>query len=132
MSKDALAPHQDNLSEWSNMSTCGLLFQWDSTIKIQLSILVYCKVNIIIWLNLSCSHYVIAKQNCSVCIIQQSLTHSLYFNGNILINIIHNLVYFSMIITMLVHLLQMKWHLPTWMTTSTRISWKTCWRHLDR
>ena len=37
-SKDWLAENQDNVSEWSNMSTCGLLFQWDSTIKIQLCV----------------------------------------------------------------------------------------------
>jgi hypothetical protein len=28
------------MSEWSNMSTCRLLFQLDSTIKIQLSVLI--------------------------------------------------------------------------------------------
>ena len=39
-SKDWLAQSQDNVSEWSDMSICGLLFQWTSTIKIQLSILV--------------------------------------------------------------------------------------------
>ena len=32
--------NEDNVSEWSDMSTCGLLFQWVSTIKIQLSVLV--------------------------------------------------------------------------------------------
>jgi hypothetical protein len=30
-SKDCLAWHPDNVSGWSNMSTCGLLFQWVST-----------------------------------------------------------------------------------------------------
>jgi len=39
-SKDGLARNQDNVSEWSNMSTHGLLFQWASTIVIQLSVLV--------------------------------------------------------------------------------------------
>jgi hypothetical protein len=39
-SKDWLARNQNNVSEWSNMSTRGLLFQWASTIKIQLSVLV--------------------------------------------------------------------------------------------
>jgi hypothetical protein len=39
-SKDWLARNQDNVSEWSDMSTCDLLFQWVSTIKIQLSVLV--------------------------------------------------------------------------------------------
>ena len=39
-SKDWLARNQNNLSEWSDMSTHGLLFQWASTIKFQLSVLV--------------------------------------------------------------------------------------------
>jgi len=39
-SKDWLARYQNNVSEWSDMSTSGLLFQWASTIKIQLSVLV--------------------------------------------------------------------------------------------
>jgi hypothetical protein len=39
-SKDWLAWNQHNVSEWSDMSTRGLLFQWASTIKIQLSVLV--------------------------------------------------------------------------------------------
>ena len=38
-SKDWLARNQNNVSEWSDMFTCGLLFQWASTIKIQLSVL---------------------------------------------------------------------------------------------
>jgi hypothetical protein len=37
-SKDWLARNQNNVSEWSNMPTCRLLFQWDITIKIQLII----------------------------------------------------------------------------------------------
>jgi hypothetical protein len=36
--KDWLARNQDNVSEWKDMSACGLL--WASTIKIQLSVLV--------------------------------------------------------------------------------------------
>ena len=39
-SKDWLTRNQNNVSEWSDMSTRGLLFQWASTIKIQLSALV--------------------------------------------------------------------------------------------
>ena len=39
-SKDWLARNQDNVSEWSDMSTRGLLFHWPSTIKIQLNVLV--------------------------------------------------------------------------------------------
>jgi outer membrane protease len=37
---DWLARNQNNVSEWSDMSTCGLLFQWATTVKIQLSVLV--------------------------------------------------------------------------------------------
>jgi hypothetical protein len=39
-SKDWLASNQDNVSEWSDMYIGGLLFQWDSTTEIQLSVLV--------------------------------------------------------------------------------------------
>ena len=39
-SKDWLVWIQNNLSERSDTSTCGLLFQQASTIKIQLSVLV--------------------------------------------------------------------------------------------
>ena len=35
-SKDWFARNQNNVSEWSDMSTRGLLFQWASNIKIQL------------------------------------------------------------------------------------------------
>ena len=35
-----LARNQNNVSEWSDISTRGLLFQWASTIKIQLGVLV--------------------------------------------------------------------------------------------
>jgi hypothetical protein len=38
-SKDWLVRNQDNVSEWGDMSI-GLLFQSDSTIKIQLSVLI--------------------------------------------------------------------------------------------
>jgi hypothetical protein len=39
-SKDWLARIQNKVSEWDDMSIYGLLFQWVSTIKIQLSVLV--------------------------------------------------------------------------------------------
>ena len=39
-SKDWLALSQDNVSKYSTMSIRGLLFQWTSTIKIQLSVVV--------------------------------------------------------------------------------------------
>jgi hypothetical protein len=35
-----LSRNQDFVSEWGDMSIRGLLFQWTSTIKIQLSVLV--------------------------------------------------------------------------------------------
>ena len=39
-SKDWLAQNQDDVSKWGDMSIRGLLFQWASTIKIQLGVLV--------------------------------------------------------------------------------------------
>jgi hypothetical protein len=47
-SKDWLARNKDNVSEWGDMSINRLLFQWASTIKIQLSVLVYYKPDLII------------------------------------------------------------------------------------
>ena len=38
-SKDWLERNQDNVAEWGNMFVRGLLFQWASTIKIQISVL---------------------------------------------------------------------------------------------
>ena len=46
-SKDFMA--QNNVSEWSDMFTHRLLFQWTSTIKIQLSMLVLYKAYIFIF-----------------------------------------------------------------------------------
>ena len=39
-SKDWLAQNQNNVSEWGDMSTRRLLFQWASTIEIHLGVLV--------------------------------------------------------------------------------------------
>jgi hypothetical protein len=39
-SKDWLTRNRDNMSEWDDISIRELLFQWASTIKIQLSVLV--------------------------------------------------------------------------------------------
>ena len=47
-SKDLLARNQNNVSEWSDMSVRGLLFQWDSTMQIQQSLLVKYKADLII------------------------------------------------------------------------------------
>ena len=47
-SKHWLARNHNNVSEWSDISTCGLLFQWTSTIEIQLSMMVYYKADLII------------------------------------------------------------------------------------
>jgi hypothetical protein len=43
-----LARNQNNVSEWKDMSTRGLLFQWASTLKIELSVLVKNKADLII------------------------------------------------------------------------------------
>jgi hypothetical protein len=47
-SKDWLARNQNNVSEWSDMSARRLLFQWASTIKIKLGMLVWYKADFII------------------------------------------------------------------------------------
>ena len=47
-SKDRLARNQDNVSEWDDMSIRWLLFQWASTITIQLSALFKYKADLII------------------------------------------------------------------------------------
>jgi hypothetical protein len=39
-SQDWLDRNQDNVSEWSDMSTRGLLFQWACTIQIETSVFV--------------------------------------------------------------------------------------------
>jgi hypothetical protein len=39
-SKDWLAQNQNDVFEWGNMSNRGVLFQWASTIKIQLTVLI--------------------------------------------------------------------------------------------
>jgi hypothetical protein len=58
-----LAQIQKNMSKWFYMSTHRLLFQWASTIKIQLNVLIYYKVDIIIIsLNETCSRYDIAEK----------------------------------------------------------------------
>ena len=58
-SKDWLARNWDNVSEQSNMSTNGLLFQWPSTIKNQLSVLVKYKrtSSLFHWIKLVLSWY---------------------------------------------------------------------------
>ena len=43
-----MAWNQDNMSEWGDMSISGLLCQWASTIKIQLSLLILYKTDFII------------------------------------------------------------------------------------
>ena len=52
-SKDWLAQNQDNVSDWCDISIHGLLFQWASTINIQLSMSVQNKANLIISLNIN-------------------------------------------------------------------------------
>ena len=46
--KDWLPRNQNNVSEWSDMSNRGLLFQWVGTMKIHLSVLVQYKMDLII------------------------------------------------------------------------------------
>ena len=62
-SKDWLTRNQNNVSEWSDMSTRGLLFQWASILEIQLSVLVRYKATSSSshW-KLTCSRHDIAEQ----------------------------------------------------------------------
>ena len=46
--KDEFFRNRDNVSEWGDMSIRGLLFQWASTVKIQLDVLVQYKSDLII------------------------------------------------------------------------------------
>jgi len=80
-----LARNQNNVSEWSDMSTRELLFQWVSTIK----------SNSAYWsstkptssssssshLKLTCSRHDITEKKCWIGVKQQSLTHSLVPNS---------------------------------------------------
>ena len=50
---DLLAQNQENMSDWSDMFTRGQLFQWASTIKIKLSVLVQYKADIVIYIHFS-------------------------------------------------------------------------------
>ena len=45
-SKDWLVWNQSNVSEWGDMSICRLLFQWASTIKIQMDLIISLKINL--------------------------------------------------------------------------------------
>ena len=77
-SKDCLAWNQDNMSEWSNKSTLGrLLFQWTSSINIQLSVLDLYKADIIIIpsIQINLSRHDI-DEILSLGVKQQSLIHS--------------------------------------------------------
>jgi hypothetical protein len=67
-SKDGLARNQDNVSEWGNMSIRGLLFQWASTTKIQLSILAcICCISLtksVIFMNNGLTHIYKSLRSC--------------------------------------------------------------------
>jgi len=43
-----LTRNQNNMCEWSDMSTWGRLFQWASTMQIQLNVLVWNEADLII------------------------------------------------------------------------------------
>jgi hypothetical protein len=47
-SKDLMARNQENVSEWGDMSIRWMLFQWASTLKIQLSVLIWNKADLFI------------------------------------------------------------------------------------
>jgi hypothetical protein len=78
-SKEWLARDQNNVSEWSDMSVHGLLFRWATTIRVQLSVLVYNKANlIIISLNINLFSPCYSWKNPELALNNNhSLTHSL-------------------------------------------------------
>jgi hypothetical protein len=78
-SKEWLARDQNNVSEWSDMSVHGLLFRWATTIRVQLSVLVYNKANlIIISLNINLFSPCYSWKNAELALNNNhSLTHSL-------------------------------------------------------
>ena len=69
--------NQNNVSEWRDMSTCLLWFQWVSTARIQLNVLVYFKVDIIefnlfsLLIQLKITHLALSNNHL--------LTHSNYY-----------------------------------------------------
>jgi len=71
--------NRDNVSEWSDMSTRWLLFQWANTVKIQLSVFFWNKPDIIIIsLNVTCSCHDFAEKIAHLALNNdRSLTHSL-------------------------------------------------------
>ena len=75
--KDGLARNHINVSLVSKMSTLGLFYQQVMTIKVQLSVLVQYKANII---SLNVDLFMIQLTNCSF-----GVKHSLYIWGIILI-----------------------------------------------
>ena len=59
--KDWYARNRNNVSEWRDMSSRGLLFQWAITMNIPLSVLVYKADIITISSNITCSCHAIAE-----------------------------------------------------------------------
>jgi len=81
--KDWLARNQDNMSEFGDMSICRLLFQWGSTINIQLSVVVQYKMDVII-ISLQINLY-LTWYTCRWKIVQLALNnnHSTHFLFNL-------------------------------------------------
>ena len=77
------------MSEWGDMSIHGLLFQWASTIKIQLSMLVYYKADLIISLKINLFS---PSYSWKIAELALNSNHSLLFNINISL-LAHNLKY---------------------------------------
>ena len=83
-SKDCFTRDHNNVSEWSDMSTLEPLYEWPSTIKIQLSMLVWYKTDIIIFISLNITsswyNWSIAHLTLNTHSLIHSLTHSLTHN----------------------------------------------------
>ena len=81
--KDWLGRNQNNVSEWNNMSNCGLLIQWANTIKTQLSVLVYYKADLIISLKINLFSPWYSWKIAELVLKQQSLT--LYLENTLIL-----------------------------------------------
>ena len=116
-SKDWFSQYQDNVSEWGDMFIRELSFQWASTIKIQLSVLVQYKADLII-ISLKISLFLpwYSYKICWVGIKQQLHTHleNDWFQYFFILEIIAHFFTISwtrkLLYTSLVHYLNSKWY----------------------
>ena len=80
-SRDWLLGYQGNVYKWTDMSTYRLLFRWASIIKIQLSVLIWYKTDIIIIISLNAI-------TCSLHNIDEIFVHVVLSTNHSLIDVI--------------------------------------------